>query len=143
MAVHRAQQTMSLIRRRQGDRVVIAQPAPTARLRRMEALMAGLMCARCGQLLRRDDASCRTCGTPAPHYQTTAPQPGGAPNGHHGAAPSYAGADAPFFRHEPARPPGRLNNSTRYLCAAAYLDHNFAKRVIGELLLNRRARSFS
>jgi hypothetical protein len=105
----------------------------------MEALMAGLMCARCGQPLRRDDGSCRTCGTPAPHYQTTAPQPGGAPNGHYGATLSSAGAGAPFFRHEPARPPGRLNNSTRYLCAAAYLDHNFAKRVIGGLLLNRRA----
>jgi hypothetical protein len=70
--------------------------------------MAGLMCARCGQPLRRDDGSCRTCGTPAPHYQTTAPQPGGAPNGHYGATLSSAGAGAPFFRHEPARPPGRL-----------------------------------
>ncbi len=33
-----------------------------------------------------------------------------------------------FFDHATAQQGGRLSNSTRYLCAAAYLDTNYTNR---------------
>jgi hypothetical protein len=44
-----------------------------------------------------------------------------------------------FFGHATARPGGPLTNSTRYLCAAAYLKPAYTNTVIRELLASRRA----
>jgi hypothetical protein len=46
-----------------------------------------------------------------------------------------------FFSHEIAPPPaaGVMSNSTRYLCAAAYLSPQFANRVIDHLVASHRA----
>ncbi|MGD0244826.1 MAG: zinc ribbon domain-containing protein [Streptosporangiaceae bacterium] len=43
-----------------------------------------------------------------------------------------------FFNHAMTQPDGPLSNSTRYLCAAAYLDPTYAKSVIGELVMSHR-----
>ena len=51
---------------------------------------------------------------------------------------SSAAAD-PFFRHAAQRARGPISNSTRYLCAAAYLDPTFPNLVLGELVASRRA----
>jgi hypothetical protein len=48
-------------------------------------------------------------------------------------------SDGPFFSHEPRRPSGSLSSATRFLCAAAYLHHTFAKLVIWHLLATRDA----
>jgi hypothetical protein len=44
-----------------------------------------------------------------------------------------------FFGHASRWPTGPLNNVTRYLCAAAYLDPAFANVVISELVASHRA----
>ena len=44
-----------------------------------------------------------------------------------------------FFDHAVAQPGGPLSNSTRYLCAAAYLNPKFANEVISELVASHRA----
>ncbi len=44
-----------------------------------------------------------------------------------------------FFGHAVAQPGGPLSNSTRYLCAAAYLNPKFTNTVISELLASHRA----
>src|SRR5579862_1809365 len=121
---------------------------------------------QCGQPLDGEDAFCGYCGTaspvpqypaqdlqrpaPGPQYATPDPQyptpwpgavrqPTEALNGQPDARPAYTGAGAPFFEHEARRQPGPLNNTTRYLCAAAYLNNNFANRVIRQLMATRRA----
>jgi hypothetical protein len=109
--------------------------------------MAGSTCGntQCNLPLDADDVFCGSCGTPAPRSESTTVWPGTtrqydeAPNGQRDTAPSPAGAAASFFSHEPRRPRGPLSNSTRYLCAAAYLDNEFANRVIRKLLATRRA----
>jgi hypothetical protein len=69
----------------------------------------------------------------------TAGRPDGELNGQHGAATAPGDPNAAFFSHEPPRQSRPLNNTTRYLSAAAYLDNGFANRVIRELLASRRA----
>ncbi len=44
-----------------------------------------------------------------------------------------------FFGHAAAQPDGPLSNSTRYLCAAAYLNPDYANSVISELVASHRA----
>ena len=126
--------------------------------------MDGLRCtsAQCGEPLSDGDVFCGNCGTPAPRAQPamawtgpaappgaagtyTAASPHGVPRGgptrggetSAGASPAAAGAA--HFGHEPRRQSGPLNNTTRYLCAAAYIDNGFANRVIRALLTTRRA----
>ena len=95
------------------------------------------MCNNCGQALGGDDAFCGLCGTPAQSAQAS---PGnGMPHEQPDAGRSPAGAGGPFFGHAAPRPPGPLSNTTRYLCAAAYLDDRFANRVLRELVATRRA----
>jgi hypothetical protein len=43
-----------------------------------------------------------------------------------------------FFGHAVAQPGGPMSNSTRYLCAAAYLNPKHANTVIGELVASHR-----
>jgi hypothetical protein len=78
------------------------------------------------------DRFCGNCGTPAPDVRR-APQPATA---HVTVEPL---SQEPLFSHEPPRRPGPLSNATRYLCAAAYLNDNFANQVIWQLLATRRA----
>jgi hypothetical protein len=89
--------------------------------------------AECDGVVLTSDRFCGTCGTPAPEVRRLEPWPGAADGT---AAPL---SEEPFFSHEPRRPPGPLNSATRYLCAAAYLNRDFANRVIGHLLATRRA----
>jgi hypothetical protein len=44
-----------------------------------------------------------------------------------------------FFDHATAQPGGPLSNSTRYLCAAAYLNPAYTNTVISELVASHRA----
>lgn len=44
-----------------------------------------------------------------------------------------------FFDHAVAQPSAPLSNSTRYLCAAAYLNPKYANAVISELVASHRA----
>jgi len=44
-----------------------------------------------------------------------------------------------FFDHATAQPGGPMSNSTRYLCAAAYLNPAYANAVINELVASHRA----
>lgn len=109
--------------------------------------MAGPICGntQCNQPLSSDDVFCGFCGTPVPRAESTTRWPGTAqqydeaPNGQGDTALPPTGAGASFFSHEPPRQRGPLNNATRYLCAAAYLDNDFAYRVIRKLLATRRA----
>jgi hypothetical protein len=61
------------------------------------------------------------------------------PNDRAAGAPPPGEAGEAFFSHERAQEAKPLNNATRYLCAAPYLDSGFADRVIGELVATRRA----
>jgi hypothetical protein len=51
--------------------------------------------------------------------------------------PSSTGS--PFFGHGARQSNGTLSNDTRYLCAAAYLNSDFADQVIWELVVSHRA----
>jgi hypothetical protein len=55
------------------------------------------------------------------------------------SAPSAEAFSGQFFRHATKRPEGRLSSATRYLCAAAYLNPDYANGVIGELVASSRA----
>jgi hypothetical protein len=109
--------------------------------------MDGLKCGKtqCGEALGSGDASCGSCGTPVPGPQRAPSRPGlgrqptGWLNGQQDAGPIPTGPSIPFFGHEPRRRPRPLNDATRYLCAAAYLNDRFANRVIHELIATRRA----
>jgi hypothetical protein len=127
-----------------------------------------LACPNCGDPLVEGDRFCGTCGTPspsaprpaaeaqpfaadgqrpAPTAQRPAPWPdtpgtSGTLNGDQDLVPAQtslpADPSAPFFVHAAPKPPQRLGNATRYLCAAAYLDRTFANDVIWELIASRR-----
>lgn len=122
--------------------------------------MAAVRCANCGSEMARDDAFCGACGTRAMAIAATQtiqrtwpaandrldPEPAPAPVPPVAAAPPPAAAppqperDGPgFFAHASRWPTGPLNNVTRYLCAAAYLDPAFANVVISELVASHRA----
>lgn len=96
----------------------------------------------CDGSLTAGDLFCGVCGAPAPR---PAPWPGAASeasvaaNGEADERAVSPYAQVPFFEHERPRPAGPLNNATRYLCAAAYLDRGFANRVVRELIASRRA----
>jgi hypothetical protein len=98
--------------------------------------MDALMCNNCGQALGGDDAFCGFCGTPS---SPAVPAQNGTPHEQPNAGRSSAGAGVPFFGHASPRPPGPLSNTTRYLCAAAYLDDSFANQVLRHLIATRRA----
>jgi hypothetical protein len=87
----------------------------------------------CGGAILVGDRFCGLCGTSAPEALRLAPWPGPT-----GAAPGSPGEE-PLFSHERPWSPGTLSNATRFLCAAAYLNHTFANRVIRDLLATRRA----
>ena len=89
--------------------------------------------AECGGVVLAGDRFCGSCGTPVPDVRRFAPWPGAA-----GDTAASLGEE-PFFSHEPRRPTELLSNATRFLCAAAYLNHAFANRVIWHLLATRRA----
>ena len=55
-----------------------------------------------------------------------------------GPEPAGALPQDQFFSHAIAQPAGPLTNSTRYLCAAAYLYPQYAKSVIRELAASHR-----
>jgi hypothetical protein len=74
------------------------------------------ICPECGSLISSADAFCGGCGTQ--HDASSKP---------------------PAFGHATAEPPGPMSNTTRYLCAAAYLDPHFAGTVLRELMGSRRA----
>jgi hypothetical protein len=82
-----------------------------------------------------DDRFCTTCGTLAANG--TRPTDTERQRTHGDTATPVG--NAPLYSHEPPRPSGPLNAATRYLCAAAYLNHTFAKDVIKNLLASRRA----
>jgi hypothetical protein len=69
---------------------------------------------RCEATLSPGDQFCGECGTPVLAVSPTV------------SAETIAQANGgrPFFSHEPRRASGPLNNTTRYLCAAAYLERN-------------------
>lgn len=84
-------------------------------------------------------------GTTAPAPPASAPSHGGAHGGAGGTA-WWQGRPEPvevmpdqFFGHAVAQSGGPLSNSTRYLCAAAYLNPKFANEVISELVASHRA----
>jgi hypothetical protein len=104
-----------------------------------------LKCNNCDVVLLKDDRFCGTCGVAAPPVQRPAPWPGTAGDtsrtldGRQEETSGPAGTSHPFFAHSAPRETRRLNNATRYLCAAAYLDRLFANRVIWELITSHRA----
>ena len=55
------------------------------------------------------------------------------------SSPAEAARDGQFFSHADARPAAPMSNTTRYLCAAAYVDPGYANTVIGELTASHRA----
>jgi hypothetical protein len=87
----------------------------------------------CGGVVLTGDRFCGDCGTPAPDVRRPAPWAGTADD------TSMSLGEEPFFSHALRRPSGPLGNATRYLCAAAYLNHTFANRVIWHLLATRTA----
>jgi hypothetical protein len=116
----------------------------------------------CGGALLTGDLFCGKCGTPTPGARRPGPTAHPGQSTQHPAPraqppargpgsavetsgtlnweqPAPADGYAPFFDHQPRRPPEPLSNTTRYLCAAAYLDNGFANRVIRELIASRRA----
>jgi hypothetical protein len=78
-------------------------------------------------------------GGPAGNGKIPSPPIGGGLLGSPDTTPPEEPAGEPFFSHEFPRPSGPLNNVTRSLCAAAYLDRGFANKVISNLLVTRRA----
>jgi hypothetical protein len=106
--------------------------------------MVPLQCSSCSALLAQDDTFCGSCGTQAPAAR---PPQAPAQQTRQAAAerkpPAHARPRGDFFGH-PDAPPARdpdapLTDTTRYLCAAAYLDPSFGKIVLGELLASHRA----
>jgi hypothetical protein len=97
--------------------------------------------AQCEGVIIPGDRFCGECGEPSPETNGHALWPNNdlatAPNGDY-QHERLAGSE-PFFSHEPPRPPRPLNNATRFLCAAAYLDNGFANKVIWHLLATHRA----
>lgn len=96
----------------------------------------------CEGTLVAGDLFCGECGTPAPRPE---PWPGGEQvpgpvmNGEADEGAASPHVQVPLFDHERPRPVEWLNNATRYLCAAAYLDRGFANDVIGHLVATRRS----
>lgn len=82
--------------------------------------MEQLACVSCGSTVPAGDRFCVGCGTAAAGQWD---DPGPAPA---------------FFSHT-AKQELPLSNTTRYLCAAAYLDRGFANKVILNLIATRRA----
>jgi hypothetical protein len=111
--------------------------------------VAQIPCAntQCEGIIIPGERFCGECGEPArapapppvtDRYGFWPPnEPGVMPRGSRHAA-TFADTE-PFFSHEPPRPSGPLNNATRFLCAAAYLDNGFANKVIWHLLATHRA----
>jgi hypothetical protein len=94
--------------------------------------MIPLQCANCQTAMSEDHVFCGTCGAPAGPVQLLQED-----------RPDQASRPGRFFGHpesgaapDPDRP---LNDETRYLCAAAYLNNEFATTVIGELIGSHRA----
>ena len=123
--------------------------------------MTQLQCVNCGSALMPDDIFCGVCGTAVRAADRGGPS---RPAATSGAARTRTSALAPpvsvarepvggtawwqlgpevpsyrFFDHAVAKPAGPLSNSTRYLCAAAYLNPTYANTVISELVASRRA----
>jgi hypothetical protein len=123
----------------------------------------------CGATFGPGDAFCQSCGTrrasmaesatvpPVPLAAPVPPVPSAPPVSQAPPVPPVPSArraapptapptgngwqrlGAPFFTHATPRPPEPMSNSTRYLCAAAYLDPSFSNRVIRELVASHRA----
>lgn len=130
--------------------------------------MTSLPCVSCGSFVSLDDSFCGSCGTavsaasrgappraepaqvgtmaPGPGWTGTVPREPAAARGE-GATnawwqapsePAVVSAGDQFFHHAAAEPSGQMSNSTRYLCAAAYLDPKYANSVISELVSSHR-----
>ncbi|HEY1706459.1 MAG TPA: hypothetical protein VGG75_42850, partial [Trebonia sp.] len=100
----------------------------------------------CDGTVLAGDLFCASCGAQVPEAQRPAPWTAVPPATTAPAAlpslritPPPAGDSEPLFSHEQRRAPGPVNSATRFLCAAAYLNHDFANRVIQHLLVTRRA----
>ena len=92
--------------------------------------MTPLLCANCQTALSDDHAFCGTCGTPTGSVRTLRDdRPIRQPARFFGHPDASAAPD-------PSRP---LNDETRYLCAAAYLNNTFVTTVISELIASHRA----
>jgi hypothetical protein len=102
--------------------------------------MAATDCANslCDGEILAGEKFCGECGYPVPVAQHPARWPGKEltePDTELVAE----NAGEPFFEHAPPRTSPPLNNATRYLCAAAYLETGFANHVITNLLATRKA----
>jgi hypothetical protein len=128
--------------------------------------MSQLQCGNCGSPLTLEDMFCGACGTAvrggprrteSVQASTMAPDaawegisaqaaPASVARGGAGGStwwqprpePAEVAPPAQFFGHATAHPGGPLSNSTRYLCAAAYLKPAYTNTVIRELLASRR-----
>ncbi len=92
--------------------------------------MIPLQCANCQSAMSEDHAFCGTCGAPAGSVtvlQEDRPA---------SQQDRFFGHPDPSAVPDPDRP---LNDETRYLCAAAYLNNAFATTVISELIGSHRA----
>jgi hypothetical protein len=124
--------------------------------------MIQTVCRNCGDSFESGDVFCGSCGA----QRAEAEIPAGPPDDANARAdedyrpfqsappapvltvkpvpqarPAPGGQPMGFFSHETKVPSdaGRVTNSTRYLCAAAYLAPWFANTVIGELIASHRA----
>lgn len=92
--------------------------------------MTPLQCTNCQSPLSEDHAFCGSCGAPAGSVEPVRddlPDP---------QQRSFFGHPDASAAPDPDRP---LNDETRYLCAAAYLNNAFATTVISELIASHRA----
>jgi len=112
-------------------------------------------CRECGLPLTEGDLYCGNCGAKRPGGEPEASQarpsmpreawPTADPRAQPGAgrgrpAPAtHSALSSRFFAHAVRRATGLASNPTRYLCAAAYLNPDYANRVIGELVASHRA----
>ena len=118
---------------------------------------ADIFCGVCGNVIRAASRGAPTgpepvqvnTAAPGPSWAGTSAQASRAPAAPHGregdsgwwpSGRKPAGVVPPdqFFGHAVAQPDGPMSNSTRYLCAAAYLNPKYANTVIGELVASHR-----
>lgn len=113
-------------------------------------------CTNCDSSLTAEDLFCGVCGTAVAVADRGAPGPGpvrvdtvapGAawpatsPRAHHAPVAARGSEVVPpdqFFEHAAGHPDDPLSNSTRYLCAAAYLNPAYTNAVISELVSSHR-----
>jgi len=105
--------------------------------------MAATDCANslCDGEILASEKFCGKCGYPVPVAQHSARWPGTELKEVTEPDTELVPDEAvePFFEHAPDRTSPPLNNATRYLCAATYLESGFANHIITNLLATRKA----